>query len=354
MFSLRWPSHWQLIRDMKSTASLFPRLFFRRSLFHRLSDRLSDRLFGRLLRTVAVTVVHVVAAAVVALPLLAILGGTCAAQDNRSYFSSQSSDDPNRPPQAQGSLRRNSQPAATPTPQEQSSAAPTGAEKLLFDQLNESRVLAGLPALRWDGNLAAAARKHCALMVQHDTLSHQFPGEIQLQQRLHAAGVEFSIAAENVAMAPTAEEVHYEWMHSPPHRANILDPQLTAVGIATLPGNKGLYAVQDFALAFETMALSDQEAKIRALIEASGLRTADNPQRTQWSDARKTCQLASGYAGQPASVVRFESSDLNKLPAGLQKSLASGKYHTAAVGACTPPSDGTGFTHFRFAVLLFF
>ncbi len=265
----------------------------------------------------------------------------------------QSSNDPNRPPSAQNSSRAIPQRAATSAAQKPSPGGPSGAEKILFDQLNESRVLAGLSALRWDANLATAARKHCALMVQHEALSHQFPGEAGLQQRLNEAGEEFSVAAENVAMAQTAEEIHYEWMHSPPHRANILDPQLTAVGIATMPGSKGVFAVQDFALAFEKMTLNEQEEKIRELISAMGVRTADNPERTQWSDARKTCQMRDGYAGKATYVVRFETADLSKLPTGLQKPLASKKYAAAAVGACSPPNDGTGFTHFRFAVLLY-
>lgn len=207
--------------------------------------------------------------------------------------------------------------------------------------------------MRWDANLAAAARKHCALMVQHDALSHQFPGEAGLQQRLNEAGAEFSVAAENIAMAPTAEEIHYEWMHSPPHRANILDPQLTAVGIATMRGNKGIYAAEDFALAIEPMTLGEQEEQVRKLIGAMGVRTADNPDHTQWSDARKTCQMSDGYAGKPAYVVHFETSDLSKLPERLRKVLAGGRYHTAAVGACATAIDGSGFTHFRFAVLLY-
>ncbi len=101
------------------------------------------------------------------------------------------------------------------------------------------------------------------------------------------------------------------------------------------------------------LTLDEQEEKIRAFISATGVRTADNPDHTQWSDARKTCQMADGYAGKPASVVRFETSDLSQLPARLQKSLASGKYRTAAVGACATDDDTSGFTRFRIAVLLY-
>jgi uncharacterized protein YkwD len=228
------------------------------------------------------------------------------------------------------------------------------AEKLLFEQLNESRVFAGLPPLHWDSNLAAAAREHCAVMVHHEALSHQFPGEADLLTRISGTGASFSALAENVAVAPTAEEIHYEWMHSPPHRANILDPQLTAVGIAAMPGRKGVYAVQDFSLAREKLSLEEQEETVRTLISAAGVRVSDDPNHSRLSDARRTCRMKESYVGNPSSIVRFESSDLSALPPRLQSALREGKFHSAAVGACSPESgESEGFTHFRLAVLLY-
>jgi uncharacterized protein YkwD len=275
----------------------------------------------------------------------------CFAKDSASLLAAQSAD-PNRPPAAQHSAQRNAT-AANHAAGQGRDSEPSGDEKVLFDHVNESRVLAGLSALRWDAKLAIAAREHCALLVQHDALSHQFPGEPGLQERLNSAGAEFSVAAENVALAPTADEIHYEWMHSPPHRANILDPQLNAIGIAATPGNRGLYAVQDFSHALEQLSLPDREEKVRNLIAATGVRTADNPEHTQWSDARKTCTMSSGFAGKPASAVHFETSDVSKLPPQLEASLRSGKYRSAAVGACEAHNSTGGFTQFRFAVLLY-
>ncbi len=159
----------------------------------------------------------------------------------------QSGYDPNRPPSAQ----RNSQRTLVAATEKASANAPSRDEKILFDHVNQSRVLTGLPALRWDANLAAAARQHCAVLVQHKSLSHQFPEEEPLQLRARHAGAEFSVVAENVAIAATPDEIHFEWMKSPGHRANILDPDLTAVGIAVMPGNNDLYAVQDFSQAIE-------------------------------------------------------------------------------------------------------
>src|SRR5271163_4527087 len=62
----------------------------------------------------------------------------------------QSNNDPNRPPSAQNSSRTIPQRAAASAAQKPSLDGPSGAEKILFDQLNESRVLTGLSALRWD------------------------------------------------------------------------------------------------------------------------------------------------------------------------------------------------------------
>ena len=40
-------------------------------------------------------------------------------------------------------------------------------------------------------------------------------------------------------------------MNSPPHRANILDPEMDSLGVAVIERNGELFAVQDFALAVQ-------------------------------------------------------------------------------------------------------
>ena len=70
-------------------------------------------------------------------------------------------------------------------------------------------------------------------------------------------------------------------------------------------------------------------------------------------EARKTCALDRGWAGQrPASVLRYETSDLRRLPDDVDQKVVSGKYHSAAVGACEASGDGD-FAHFRIAILLY-
>ncbi len=68
-------------------------------------------------------------------------------------------------------------------------------------------------------------------MAAQNTLSHQLPGEPGMADRASQAGARFSSLAENVAEGPSAESIHRQWMNSPPHRANLLDPNSIRWGL---------------------------------------------------------------------------------------------------------------------------
>ena len=55
----------------------------------------------------------------------------------------------------------------------------------------------------------------------------------------------------------------------------------------------------------------------------------------------------------PGLVVRWQDSDLSRLPKGLVDNLASGTYHEAAVGSCEPKGVESTFTVYRVAALLY-
>jgi uncharacterized protein YkwD len=238
---------------------------------------------------------------------------------------------------------------------------PMSTERILFESANRERTALGLPQLHWDESLAAAARQHAELMVQYNALSHQFSGEPSLQDRTRQAGARYSVIAENVAMGPSADVIHSSWMHSPPHRANLLDRDLTAVGIAvvaTLGRNSGgagggtLFAVEDFSQAVVSLSFEQQEKQVSALLAARGLQVANSNGAAD--DARKTCEMDRGFAGsRPNLVVRYEASDLSRLPDDLEQKIRSGNYRTAAVGACDSGGSSRGFTRFRITVLLY-
>jgi uncharacterized protein YkwD len=125
----------------------------------------------------------------------------------------------------------------------------SSAERQLTDAANRERKNLGLPTLKWDEALANAARRHAAEMAKHGTISHQFPGEPSLPARATKAGARFSSLAENVAQAPSPTAVHDLWMHSPPHRANLLDKDMDSIGMGVVERNGEVFAVEDFSKA---------------------------------------------------------------------------------------------------------
>jgi hypothetical protein len=225
--------------------------------------------------------------------------------------------------------------------------APGGPEEFLFNAANHERVARGLSALRWDDALAAAARDHAQRMVQHNAQSHQFPDEASLQDRTHQAGARYSVIAENVAEGPSPTVIHSEWMNSAPHRANLLDPDLTAIGIAAVRSGNMLFAVQDFSQSVASLSNEQQENQVGRLVAARGL------ELTAAGDARKVCSANGSFtATHPSLVLRYEASDLAHLPKEIDEKLRAGQYHSASIAACDPGAS-QGFTHYRIVILLF-
>ena len=225
----------------------------------------------------------------------------------------------------------------------------SGPEQTLFESANRERRAHRLGPLKWSASLAEAARQHAMRMAEQNILSHQLPGEPGMANRASQAGARFSLLAENVAVGPSAEGIHKQWMNSPPHRANLLDAQVDSVGIAVAERHGDLFAVEDFSLAVGNLSVEDQERIIDEKLRSLGLRLL-----THTSDARRSCALDNGYAGShvPSFVLHYATPDLQKLPDLLEQRIKTGRYHSAVVGACSGGAK-TGFSNYRIAVLLF-
>ena len=225
----------------------------------------------------------------------------------------------------------------------------TIAEQYLFVAANEARANQGLSPLRLDPVLTEASALHAREMANHATISHQFDGEPELATRGANAGAHFSLISENVGEAPSSVIIHDLWMHSPGHRANLLDPNVDSIGIAIVTRDNQLYAVEDFASTVKILTLNQQERTVAGVLAQSGMRVAETTE-----DARQTCTMSSGYAGsrQPWYIMRYTAASLNALPNQLKSRLMSGKYHQAAVGAC-PATRKSSFTAYNIAVLLY-
>src|SRR5450755_1107539 len=132
----------------------------------------------------------------------------------------------------------------------------------LMQATNEDRARQGLGPLKWDPDLARAAQRHAQLMVGQGALSHQYAGEAELETRVGKQGAHFRVVAENLAVAPTPATIEDEWMHSPHHRANILDARLNEIGIGIVRQGSNLWAVEDFTAGVAAMGSSQIERQI--------------------------------------------------------------------------------------------
>jgi hypothetical protein len=220
----------------------------------------------------------------------------------------------------------------------------------LLTLTNQDRAAQGLGPLRWSPELAEAAQLHDERMVQRNDLQHQFPDEPDLPTRAGQAGAHFRAVAENIALGPNAADIERQWMHSTMHRTNILDPQMNIIGIALVHHRGEVWAVEDFAHAVEALGPPEIEGRVIELLAQQGMRDA-----TATADARQTCEMEHGSAGgsRPRFVMRWEGSDLSRLPDVLVTKLQTGQFHSAAAGVCGGAQPGQGFTTYRVAVLLY-
>ncbi|WP_245831852.1 CAP domain-containing protein [Oceanobacillus senegalensis] len=113
---------------------------------------------------------------------------------------------------------------------------------------NEERKKNGLSALKMDPELNNAAQKKSADMASNGYFSHNSPTYGSPFDMLKQFGIEYSVAAENIAAGQdTAQAVVDGWMNSEGHRKNILNKSVTHIGVGMAEGGaQGPYWTQLF------------------------------------------------------------------------------------------------------------
>jgi len=121
--------------------------------------------------------------------------------------------------------------ASPPAPAQGTGVVLSAAEQQMLDLLNGERVAAGLRPLQADPELTRLARLKSQDMITLNYFDHQSPTYGSPFEMMRAAGVTFRLAGENLAGAGTVTAAHTALMNSPGHRANILNPGYTHIGI---------------------------------------------------------------------------------------------------------------------------
>jgi uncharacterized protein YkwD len=222
------------------------------------------------------------------------------------------------------------------------------ANEQLFAQANQSRAALGVGPLQWDPALAAAALVHCQRMASEGEIAHRYGGEPELTERAAQAGAHFSLIEENVALGSYVDMIHDGWMHSPGHRANLLNPQVNRVGIAVVPAHGVYYAVADYAQGVKLLSRTQVEAAIGADLQSRGIMVLQES-----ADARAYCSGGARPASAPGFTMLWQDADVTLLPRALTEHMATGHYRKAEVGSCPAQNVEGAFTVYRVAVLLY-
>ena len=179
---------------------------------------------------------------------------------------------------------------------------------------NQIRVQHGLAPLQVHSSLEKSARWMAQDMVQHNYLRHtDFLGR-EIDPRLPECGYEdYREIGENIAGGQlTPEEVVTDWMRSPGHRANLLNPNFREIGVAHLFGSHTHYKhywVQDFGMRSDSYpvvinnhAMETRDSTVHLYIHGKGwaIQMRFSNDQVHWSDwedyrSQRDWTLDAGY-----------------------------------------------------------
>jgi uncharacterized protein YkwD len=238
--------------------------------------------------------------------------------------------------------------------QSRQSDSASAQERQLFALVNRERDRAGLRRLEWNDGLAQAARTHAKLLARHTALSHQFPGEPSLVERLGAAGLRFDASAENVALGPGIEGNHDALMQSAGHRDNILDPQYNAIGIGIVASGAYLYVAENFAHVFPAYSETEFRDAVAAAFNRArrtsgtapvSIRSDERLRESACAGGSNTDRLGQQVPG-VVEVTAFTISDPERLGAPMQKAARTASIRSLSLGVCFRPGAAQGYANF--------
>jgi hypothetical protein len=239
--------------------------------------------------------------------------------------------------------------ASAPNTFPQSNNDNNSGQQRLLALINQERAKEGLPPLRLDERLSRAALKHTQLMVDNDSLSHQFEGEEPLQLRVSDQHVRCDHDGENVALDSDLGVAHVMLMQSPPHRANILNPQFNAVGIGIVKVDELIYITEDFAHVLPSYSELEADSVAQQAVTEyeKSLGVAPAVRRPSPQLRQVACDMAlddsleskklSKFPGLTSGIA-WTAADLGKLPPNLKRLLAQPLTLGYSLGVCFAPS----------------
>lgn len=103
-------------------------------------------------------------------------------------------------------------------------------EKLL-ELINRDRTSAGLQPLKLDEELCQLAQLKSQDMYDYSYFSHTSPNFGKTSSLIRKKGINYKAYGENIGRTQSVYSAHNGFMNSPGHKANIMNPSFTHIGI---------------------------------------------------------------------------------------------------------------------------
>lgn len=207
-------------------------------------------------------------------------------------------------------------PWAAAQPGARARADTTEAARLVVAQTNAFRRSQGLANTTRNPQLDEVARRFAEFMARSDKYGHEADGRTPAQ-RAQAQGYDFCVVLENIAFqyssagfrtAELASGVVTGWERSPGHRRNMLDPDVTEIGVALVqsPRTARYYAVQMFgrprAMQVEFRIANRSDTTVRYELGGEAFRLPPRVTRTHEHCRAEALTVQLPGASRPATV----------------------------------------------------
>lgn len=196
--------------------------------------------------------------------------------------------------------------------------------------VNIERAAEGLPALTPRSDIRTVARDHSVRMARESRLYHNpnFSTEI----------TNWKTVAENVGRGPSVESIHGAFMRSPGHRANIMHPDLTEIGVGVEVRDGQVWVTQNFrrpkgTITLESVSTAEFGDVSSTSVHVTGILAVTSAGITQPCGVARFCpsdsvtradfveMLGRSMGVSPASSSRF--TDMTGTAAGYAETLAA-------------------------------
>jgi uncharacterized protein YkwD len=140
-------------------------------------------------------------------------------------------------------------------------------EDLVLEMTNQARRAKGLPPLSQDEELTKVARAYSDDMLLRRFFDHTTPDGVTFDERISDHYPHWIyLVGENIWSAfgynpgnpsKLAKEIVDDWLSSPGHRENLLDPRFTHLGVGVSARNSAIRATQEFVGRSKVFSLGD-------------------------------------------------------------------------------------------------